>query len=206
MYWSLIAPCRLPFHQNTTYPIVHKSEAQPSSRSRGRERRRQRRYWHVHWNWSIIRWCGSNGLDYHDKFRTRRCFGQAIGLRQSSPHVEWRCSCLSWALMCCQSARSDQTVPMDSDTMGKYEPLSRVDIGYPKGKFILWYIVYSLLIFHSKAIDYFCLAADTNEDLPPLINKVWADYRLTPSEWKLVKLVHHCLKVCFIYSFYILIW
>jgi hypothetical protein len=50
-------------------------------------------------------------------------------------------------------------------------------------------------MFHMQAIDYFCLAADTNEDLPPLKNKRWADYRLTTSEWTLVKLVHHCLQV-----------
>ena len=34
--------------------------------------------------------------------------------------------------------------------------------------------------------------------MPPLKNKVWADYRLTPFEWKHVKLVHHCLKVCIV--------
>jgi len=38
--------------------------------------------------------------------------------------------------------------------------------------------------------------ADTNEDLPPLKNKKWVDYPLTTSEWRLVKLVHHCLQVC----------
>jgi hypothetical protein len=48
-----------------------------------------------------------------------------------------------------------------------------------------------------KPIDNFCLAADANEELPPLTGKKkWADYRLTPPEWKLVKLVHHCLQVC----------
>ena len=51
------------------------------------------------------------------------------------------------------------------------------------------------LTLRTKAIDYFCLAADANEDLPPLKNKEWVDYRLTALEWKQVKLVHHCLQV-----------
>ena len=46
-----------------------------------------------------------------------------------------------------------------------------------------------------KAIDYFCITVDANEDLPPLVDKSWSDYRLQPAEWKLVKLVHNCLKV-----------
>ncbi|KAM6491093.1 hypothetical protein JOM56_013332, partial [Amanita muscaria] len=46
-----------------------------------------------------------------------------------------------------------------------------------------------------KAVDYFCFTADANEDLAPLKNKTWSDYRLTTAEWKLIKLVHHCLKV-----------
>ncbi|KIL69004.1 hypothetical protein M378DRAFT_8428 [Amanita muscaria Koide BX008] len=46
-----------------------------------------------------------------------------------------------------------------------------------------------------KAINYFCLTADANEDLAPLKNKSWSDYHLTTAEWKLIKLVHHCLKV-----------
>ena len=57
-----------------------------------------------------------------------------------------------------------------------------------------------------KAIDYFCLAADANEDLPPLKNRVWADYRLTPHEWKLVKLVHHCLNIWFTSSFFYILF
>jgi hypothetical protein len=55
--------------------------------------------------------------------------------------------------------------------------------------------LFVLTLCTTKAIDYFCLAADSNEDLPPLKNKVWADYRLTLLEWRQVKLVHHCLKV-----------
>ena len=47
----------------------------------------------------------------------------------------------------------------------------------------------------NKPIDYFCLTADSNDDLPPLQKKSWSDYRLSTSEWKLVKLVHNCLKV-----------
>src|SRR5260221_3661569 len=46
-----------------------------------------------------------------------------------------------------------------------------------------------------KPVDYFCLTADSNEELPPLQNKVWSDYRLTTPEWKLIGLVHKCLKV-----------
>ncbi|KIL54867.1 hypothetical protein M378DRAFT_182392 [Amanita muscaria Koide BX008] len=46
-----------------------------------------------------------------------------------------------------------------------------------------------------QAVDYFCLTADANEDLAPLKNKTWSDYRLTTAEWKLIKLVHHCLKL-----------
>jgi hypothetical protein len=47
----------------------------------------------------------------------------------------------------------------------------------------------------NKPVNYFCLTADSNENLPPLKNKKWSDYHLSPSEWKLVKLVHNCLKV-----------
>jgi hypothetical protein len=47
----------------------------------------------------------------------------------------------------------------------------------------------------NKPIDYFCLTADSNEKLPPLQKKLWSDYKLSPSEWKLVRLVHNCLKV-----------
>lgn len=46
-----------------------------------------------------------------------------------------------------------------------------------------------------KPVEYFCLTADANEDLPPLQNKSWSDYRLATHEWKLIKLVHKCLKV-----------
>ena len=34
-----------------------------------------------------------------------------------------------------------------------------------------------------KAIDYFCLTVDANDDIPPLKDKSWLDYRLTASEW-----------------------
>ena len=37
--------------------------------------------------------------------------------------------------------------------------------------------------------------ADTNDDLPALKDKSWADYRLTSKEWNLIRLVHDCLKV-----------
>jgi hypothetical protein len=49
-----------------------------------------------------------------------------------------------------------------------------------------------------QAIDYFCVTADSNEDLPPLKGKLWSDYRLQGGEWKLIKLVHNCLKVGFL--------
>ena len=49
-----------------------------------------------------------------------------------------------------------------------------------------------------QAIDYFCLTMDSNEDLPPLKDKSWSDYRLQGKEWKLIKLVHNCLKVSLI--------
>ncbi len=49
-----------------------------------------------------------------------------------------------------------------------------------------------------QAIESFCLAADTNDDLPSLKNKTWMDYRLSSSEWKLIQLVHNCLEVCFL--------
>ena len=45
---------------------------------------------------------------------------------------------------------------------------------------------------YKKAIDYFCIVADANNDLPSLKKKKWDDYRLTASEWKLI---HNCLKV-----------
>ena len=49
-----------------------------------------------------------------------------------------------------------------------------------------------LLNLHTKAINYFCLAADSNKELLPL--KISSG--LIPLEWKQVKLVHHCLQVC----------
>jgi hypothetical protein len=39
------------------------------------------------------------------------------------------------------------------------------------------------------------MAADTNDDLPPLDGKAWLDYRLNASEWRLIQMVHDCLKV-----------
>ena len=50
-----------------------------------------------------------------------------------------------------------------------------------------------------EAIDNFCLTADSNDDLPPLKDKSWVDYWLTTSEWNLIRLVHDCLKVSFLY-------
>ena len=101
--------------------------------------------------------------------------------------------------MCCPSAQANQAASVGSDPMGKYEPMSGVDVGYSKGKYHIK-LVHSVLTLRTKAIDYFCLAADDNEDLPPLKNKAWADYRLTTVEWKQVKLVHHCLKVWIVIS------
>ena len=49
-----------------------------------------------------------------------------------------------------------------------------------------------------QAIDYFCLTMDGNEDFPPLKDKSWSDYQLQGKEWKLIKLVHNCLKVSLI--------
>ena len=51
------------------------------------------------------------------------------------------------------------------------------------------------LLYLSQAINYFCMTADANEDLPPLKKKSWLDYHLSQSEWKLIKLINHCLKV-----------
>ena len=52
-----------------------------------------------------------------------------------------------------------------------------------------------------QAIDYFCLTMDSNEDLPPLKDKSWSDYQLQGKEWKLIKLVHNCLKVSSLLDF-----
>ena len=49
-----------------------------------------------------------------------------------------------------------------------------------------------------QAIESFCLAADTNDDLTPLKNKTWIDYCLSSLEWKLIQLIYDCLKVCFL--------
>ena len=46
-------------------------------------------------------------------------------------------------------------------------------------------------------IDYFCKMADDKENLPPLKKKKWEDYCLTASKWKLIKLIHNCLKINF---------
>jgi hypothetical protein len=62
---------------------------------------------------------------------------------------------------------------------------------------VWWFISVTLACTNvpEKPVDYFCLTADSNEDLPPLQNKSWSDYCLTHPEWKLIKLVHKCLKV-----------
>ena len=39
------------------------------------------------------------------------------------------------------------------------------------------------------------MTADSQDHLPPLKGKSWSDYKLSASEWRLIKLVHHCLKV-----------
>lgn len=64
------------------------------------------------------------------------------------------------------------------------------------------YVPHLLCVFRidicEQAIDYFCVTADANEDLPPLSkNKSWSDYRMTSAEWKLIKLAFNCLKVRF---------
>jgi hypothetical protein len=92
------------------------------------------------------------------------------------------------------STQGDKIAPVGSVALGEYEQLSGGNIGHPKGTFSL-YQAYVILTHSTKAIDYFCLAADTNDDLPPLQKKKWSDYWLVATEWKLVKLVHHCLEV-----------
>ena len=45
-------------------------------------------------------------------------------------------------------------------------------------------------------INDFCVLADNDHDLPPLLcGKQWADYRLSPSEWKIIELAQDCLQV-----------
>ena len=52
-------------------------------------------------------------------------------------------------------------------------------------------------VLSDQALDQFCLLADTEETLPPLASgKKWANYRLSTSEWRLIRLAHHCLNVC----------
>ena len=47
-----------------------------------------------------------------------------------------------------------------------------------------------------QGIDMFCMLADHNEDLPPILNgKKWLSYKLSSSEWKIIELVQDCLKV-----------
>jgi hypothetical protein len=51
-------------------------------------------------------------------------------------------------------------------------------------------------VVQGQGCDTFCLMANTNEDLPHLKNKTWIDYQLSTTEWRLIKQVHDCLKVC----------
>ena len=52
-----------------------------------------------------------------------------------------------------------------------------------------------------QAIDDFCVLADNDRDLPPLSHgREWADYRLSPSEWKIIELAQDCLRVSVILS------
>ena len=62
---------------------------------------------------------------------------------------------------------------------------------YSEGMFCYEYWTMATNLY-KKAIDYFCIVADANNDLPSLKKKKWDDYRLTASEWKLI---HNCLKV-----------
>jgi hypothetical protein len=52
-----------------------------------------------------------------------------------------------------------------------------------------------------QAIDDFCVLADKDCDLPPLSHgKQWADYRLSPPEWKIIGLAQDCLRVSVLLS------
>ena len=47
-----------------------------------------------------------------------------------------------------------------------------------------------------QAIDDFCVLADNDRDLPSLRHgKKWANYRLSPPEWRVIELTQDCLKV-----------
>jgi hypothetical protein len=47
-----------------------------------------------------------------------------------------------------------------------------------------------------QAIDDFCVLADNDRDLPPLLRgKKWADYRLSRAEWQIIELAQDCLRV-----------
>ena len=53
-----------------------------------------------------------------------------------------------------------------------------------------------------KGIDMFCMLADNNKALPPLLNgKKWVSYKLSSSGWKIIDLIQDCLKVWGSYNF-----
>ena len=55
----------------------------------------------------------------------------------------------------------------------------------------------TLANFHLQAIDIFCVLADENEDIPPLVNgKNWSNFKLAGAEWLLIQLAYNCLVVC----------
>lgn len=56
---------------------------------------------------------------------------------------------------------------------------------------------FHVFLCQRKAINAFCLRADSNCGTPPLQSdgKAWSDYRLTEPEWRIIELAYNCLKV-----------
>ena len=80
------------------------------------------------------------------------------------------------------------------NTVGELDSLLVENPLYSEGMFHheYWTIATNL---YKKAVDYFCIVADASNNFPPLKNEKWDDYCLTASKWKLIKLIHNCLKV-----------
>lgn len=59
--------------------------------------------------------------------------------------------------------------------------------------FNIW--LFQVLMFLSKAVDKFCLVADSSTKVPKLKKKKYYDFKISLDEWEILSLTHEVLKV-----------
>ncbi|KAJ7467625.1 hypothetical protein FB451DRAFT_1177991 [Mycena latifolia] len=77
-----------------------------------------------------------------------------------------------------------------------------VQVSVPQLKLLLWvctrwgslYKCLSRVLELRKAIDRFTLIADSSDEVPPLRNKTYGEYRLSPAEWERIVMIHEALR------------